>query len=177
MSLLSKMFGGKRMPTLSAGTQAPQFDLPAMDGQRFSLREALTRGPVLAVFFKISCPVCQYALPFFQRVYKTYGGKSVSIVAISQNEQKDTAEFMKRFGLTMPVLLDDTKAFPASNAYGLTTVPTSFWISPDGAIEISSVGWSRSEFEEMVRRAAAGRGDAPQSVFQASEQIADFRAG
>jgi peroxiredoxin len=110
-------------------------------------------------------------------VYKTYGGKSVSIVAISQNEQKDTAEFMKRFGLTMPVLLDDTKAFPASNAYGLTTVPTSFWISPDGAIEISSVGWSRSEFEEMVRRAAAGRGDAPQSVFQASEQIADFRAG
>ena len=165
------------MSALTAGVQAPQFELPAMDGSKFSLQEALTRGPVLAVFFKISCPVCQYALPYYERVFKAYGGKNLSIVAVSQNEKGDTAEFMKKFGIVFPVLLDDTKRFPTSNAYGLTTVPTAFWISEDGTIEISSVGWVRQEFEEMVRKAASTTGNAPKPVFQPSEQIADFRAG
>lgn len=165
------------MSALTAGVEAPQFELPAMDGSKFSLQEALTRGPVLAVFFKISCPVCQYALPYYERIFKTYGGKNLSIVAVSQNEKGDTVEFMKKYGVTFPVLLDDTGSFPASNAYGLTTVPTAFWISEDGAIDISSVGWVRQEFEEIVRKAASATGNTLKPVFQPSEQIADFRAG
>lgn len=165
------------MAALEAGTQAPQFELPAMDGSKFSLHEALTKGPVLAVFFKISCPTCQYALPFYERIYNTYGRGKLSIVGISQNDKKDTAEFMKKYGVTFPVLLDDTKTFPASNAYGLTNVPSVFWISEDGEIEISSVGWSRQDFEEIVRKAASGNGLAPKPLFQPSEQVADFRAG
>ena len=165
------------MAALTAGTQAPQFELPTMDGSKFSLREALSRGPVLAIFFKISCPVCQYALPYFQRIYQAHGNKNFSIVGISQNEKRDTAEFVKRYGITFPVLLDETKSFPVSNAYGLTNVPTAFWISEEGTIEISSVGWSRQEFEEMVRKAASAAGSPPASVFRPTEQIADFRAG
>lgn len=164
------------MAALEAG-KAPQFELPAMDGSTFSLQEALSRGPVLAIFFKISCPVCQYALPYFERVYKTYGRGNLSIIGISQNDKKDTAEFTKRYGLSFPMLLDDTKTYPASNAYGLTNVPTAFWISQSGEIEISSVGWSRKDFEEIVKKAASANGQAPKPVFQPTEQIADFRAG
>src|SRR5438093_2307551 len=111
-----------------------------MDGSKFSLPDALSRGPVLAVFFKVSCPVCQYAFPYFQRIHQAYGSGKVAVVGISQNEKRDTADFMKKFDVKFPVLLDDTKLFPVSNAYGLTTVPTAFWISEDGRIEISSVG-------------------------------------
>jgi peroxiredoxin len=175
--ILKTLFGGERMAALEAGKQAPQFELPAIDGSKFNLQEALARGPVLAVFFKISCPVCQYALPYYERVYKTYGKGKLSIVGVSENEKKDTAEFMKRYGLTFPMLLDDTKTYPASNAYGLTNVPSAFWISQDGEIEISSVGWSRQDFEEMVKRAAAFDGRPVQPVFQPNERIADFRAG
>ena len=165
------------MAALEAGKQAPQFELPTMDGSKFSLQEALTRGPVLAVFFKISCPVCQYALPYFERVYQKYGKGNLSIIGISQNEKRDTAEFMNRYGLSFPMLLDDTRTYPASNAYGLTNVPTAFWISQNGEIEISSVGWSRKDFEEIVKKAASVNGQAAQPVFQPAEQIADFRAG
>ena len=165
------------MEALEAGARAPQFELLAMDGSKFSLQDALTRGPVLAVFFKISCPTCQYALPYFERIYKIYGKGKLSIVGISQNEKKDTAEFMKKYGVTFPMLLDDTKTFPISNAYGLTNVPSVFWISEDGEIEISSVGWSRQDFEEIVEKAASANGQAPKPVFQPAEQIADFRAG
>ena len=165
------------MAALTAGTRAPQFELPAIDGSGFSLHTALTRGPVLAVFFKNSCPVCQYALPYFERIYQTYGGNKLTIVGVSQNERKETLDFTRKYGISFPVLLDDTKKFAASNAYGLTNVPTAFWIARDGAIEISSVGWVKQDFEGMARKAADAGGEKPSSIFQAAEQVPDFRPG
>ena len=165
------------MATLKAGTLAPDFTLPTMDGKKFSLRDAFARGPVLAAFFKVSCPTCQYALPFLERIYKAHGNKNVTIVGVSQNEKKDTASFIKEYGVTFPVLLDDTRAFPASNAYGLTNVPSIFWIAPDGEIEISSVGWDRQEIEGMSRKAAEITGGRVKSIFHPGENVADFRAG
>ena len=165
------------MPALTAGTAAPDFKLPTMAGKQFSLQEALVHGPVVAAFFKISCPVCQYALPFLERIHQAYRGKNVTVIGISQNGKNDTAAFIKEFGVTFPVLLDDLDTYPASNAYGLTNVPTVFWISQDGEIEVSSVGWSRREIEEINRKAAATSGDTLRPVFQQHEQVDDFRAG
>ena len=113
------------MSALTAGTSAPDFTLQSMDGKQFSLKDALKRGPVVLAFFKISCPVCQFAFPFLERIYKSHGGKKVTIVGVSQNSKKDTAAFVKEYGVTFPVLLDDTDSYPASNAYGLTNVPHS----------------------------------------------------
>jgi cytochrome c biogenesis protein CcmG/thiol:disulfide interchange protein DsbE len=174
---IKNIFGGSTMATLAAGKTAPDFTLSTMDGKKFSLREALARGPVVAVFFKISCPVCQYALPFLERIYRAHSGKGVTFVGISQNGKKDTAAFLKEYGVTFPVLLDDTSTYPVSNAYGLTNVPTTFWIATDGKIEISSVGWVRSDVEDINRRAAEAAGGSFQPVFQPGEQVADFRAG
>ena len=165
------------MSALERGTTAPDFTLPAMDGQQFSLREAPARGPVLAAFFKISCPTCQYAFPFLQRIYKAHGNTAVTIVGISQNSKRDTAAFIKEYGITFPVLLDDTSSYPVSNAYGLTNVPTIFWIAEDGEIEISSVGWVRKQMEEFNQRAAQASAVTPAPLFRKDEQIADFRAG
>jgi peroxiredoxin len=178
MKWLSSLFGGNRtMAALTEGTKAPQIELTTLDGSRFSLQDALSRGPVLAIFFKVSCPVCQYALPYFERIFKSYGSGKLAIVGISQNDQRDTAEFVRKFGITFPVLLDDTKTFPVSNAYGLTTVPTAFWISEDAEIEISDVSWVKKEFEEIASRAASLANASPQPIFQPSEKVADFRAG
>jgi peroxiredoxin len=165
------------MVALAPGTQAPDFTLPATDGKAFSLRAALARGPVVAAFFKISCPTCQYAFPFLQRIHEAHGGRSVTIVGISQNAKKDTAAFIKEYGITFPVLLDDTHSYPVSNAYGLTNVPTIFWIAPDGDIEISSVGWVRKEMEEFNQRAAHALSEPTKPLFLPEEHIADFRAG
>jgi peroxiredoxin len=179
MTWLNDLFGekDKKMSALIAGTKAPPFELPALDGSSFSLQEALARGPVLAIFFKVSCPVCQYAFPYFERIHKNYASPKLTIVGISQNEKSDTAAFQKKFGVTFPVLLDDPKTYPASNSYGLTNVPTAFWISEDGTIEISSVGWSRQDFEAMASKAAAATASVPMPMFQPKEAIADFRAG
>ena len=177
MKWLSQVLGGRKMATLKAGTQAPQFELAAMDGSKFSLQEGLAHGPVLAVFFKVSCPVCQYAFPYFERLYQAYGNQKFTLVGVSQNDRQDTAKFAETYGVSFPLLLEDMKTFLASNAYRLTTVPSAFWISEEGEIEISSVGWVRHEFEEIARKAASAAGAAAKPVFQPGEQVADFRAG
>jgi len=165
------------MAALATGTKAPNFELKTLDGKPFSLRTELARGPVVVAFFKVSCPTCQYALPFFERLHKAYGHKGVTLVGVSQNDAKDTAAFNKEFGVTFPTLLDDTRSYPASNAYGLTNVPTIFWIDQDGEIEVSSVGWVKADFEEINRRMAELGKIAPAVLFKAGEDVRDFRAG
>jgi len=165
------------MTALAAGTKAPGFELKTTDGKRLSLTDELARGPVVLAFFKVSCPTCQYALPFLERLHKAYGKSGVALVGVSQNDAKDTAAFLKEFGVTFPVLLDDTRTYPASNAYGLTNVPTLFWVAPDGEIEISSVGWVKADFDQINRKMAEAGKAAPAVVFKPGEDVRDFRAG
>ena len=164
------------MAALTAGTRAPDFSLVGIDGTEFSLQEALQRGPVVAAFFKISCPVCQYAFPFFERLYKAHGARA-SFVAISQDNAGATSAFLKEYGVTFPTLLDDPNGYAASNAYGLTNVPSWFLIGTDGKIELSSVGWSRKDVEELNRRLAETGNGPVAPLFHAGEDVRDFRAG
>src|SRR5580765_7529253 len=60
------------MPALEAGVQAPEIELQYLDGRKFSLKEERKKGPVVAVFFKVSCPVCHMALPYLERIFKAY---------------------------------------------------------------------------------------------------------
>src|SRR5260370_29148125 len=99
MKWLDRLFGGpKDMAALPAGTKTPDFSLPVVfsgkdggkDGGKFSLHDALKQGPVLAAFFKVSCPVCQYTFPYLERLHKAHGNKKITIVGISQDNQRDT---------------------------------------------------------------------------------------
>jgi peroxiredoxin len=196
MKWLDRLFGGpKDMAALPAGTKAPDFSLPALvtskdtskdsdkDGGSFSLQAALQQGPVLAAFFKVSCPTCQYTFPYLERIHKAYGDrkkttdKKITIVGISQNDQRDTAAFLKEYGVTFRTLLDDPNGYAVSNAYGLTNVPSLFLIGQDGQIEISSVGWVKQEIEDINRKLAAAEQIALPAIFQPGEDVRDFRAG
>jgi len=165
------------MAVLTSGKKAPEFELKTVDGRDFSLAAELAHAPVVLAFFKVSCPTCQYAFPFLERLYKAYGKNAVTLVGVSQNDAKDTADFVKLFGVTFPVLLDDTKKYPVSNAYGLTNVPTIFWIAQDGEIEISSVGWVKADFDEINRKMSKAGKTAPAAIFRPGEDVRDFRAG
>jgi peroxiredoxin len=178
MPWLDRLFGGsKSMPALQEGTKAPDFSLPALDGGKFSLQDALHRGPVLAVFFKVSCPVCQYAFPFFERLHKAYGSQKVAIVGISQDDKQDTAAFLKEYGVTFPALLDDPAGYVVSNAYGLTNVPSWFFIGQDAAIKIPSVGWVRADVESLNRQLSDANHASLRRLFQPADDVRDFWPG
>jgi peroxiredoxin len=166
------------MPALEAGVQAPEIELHYLDGSKFSLKEARKKGPVVAAFFKVSCPVCQLAFPYLERVFKAYekSGK-FTFVGVSQDNAADTKAFNREFGVTFPVLLDPAGKYPVSKAYGLTNVPTVFLISVDGGIEFSSVSWSKADVEELSRRLALVSDATPAPVFHSAEKVPEYKPG
>ena len=165
------------MAALETGKTAPAFSLPLMSGGNFSLAESLRRGPVVLAFFKISCPVCQFAFPYLERIYQAAKGKNVTIVGISQNSKEETAAFLREFGITFPIALDDPRHYPVSNAYGLTNVPTVFYLAKDGDIEISSVGWSKDDLEQIARKIGQQSPAGSFEFIRKNEDVPAFRAG
>ena len=57
------------MAALEPDSRAVDFSLAGLDDKKYSLAESLKEGPVLAAFFKSSCPVCQLTFPFLERVH------------------------------------------------------------------------------------------------------------
>lgn len=165
------------MGALSAGVRAPQFTLATIEGGNVSLSDLLKKGPAVLVFFKVGCPTCQYAFPFFERLYRANRHTNVSFLGISQDDAKNTQAFLRQFGATFPVALDKAKQYPVSNAYGLTNVPTIFMISPDGEIEISSVSWAKTDVDAIHEKLAAYRQQTPAVLWHKGEDIREFRAG
>lgn len=166
------------MPALESGIRAPEVSLSFIDGGKFSLREALQRGPVVAAFFKVSCPVCQLAFPYLERIFKAYGNSGkFTFAGVSQDGAVDTKAFNREFGITFATLLDEKGKYPASNAYGLTNVPTIFLISPEGDIEASIVGWSKPDMEQLNHKLAGITGLPPAQLFVPGERIPDYKPG
>lgn len=164
------------MPALIVGKAAPEVSLPDMRGKQFSLRDALKHGPVVLAFFKVTCPVCQYTMPFLERIHRAHHGKA-QIVAVSQHPKKETQLFLREYKVTMPVLLDDPEHYPASNAYRLTNVPTVFLIAPGGEIEVSSVGWDCKDIEKINRLVAEQFSLPVPALFHRGEDIIDSKPG
>jgi peroxiredoxin len=148
---LSRWMGKQdHMTHIIAGNTAPGFSLKSLDNKEYSLATLMERGPVVAAFFKISCPVCQFTLPFLERLYKRYGGDRVTFLGISQDDARSTNKFAKECGITFPIVLDDENGYLVSNAYGLTNVPTVFLIDADGAVKVSSMGFDKKDLEEIA---------------------------
>ena len=174
---LSRWMGSQdQMTHIVAGNIAPEFSLKSLDQKEYSLRALLEHGPVVAAFFKISCPVCQFTFPFLERLHQCYGSASATFLAISQDDARATKSFASEYGLTFPLVLD-ADGYPVSNAYGLTNVPTIFLIDPDGKVKVSSMGFDKKELETIARELAERRKMALTPLFRPDEVIPANKPG
>jgi len=164
------------MGALSPGKKAPAISLKTANGEQASLEQALKKGPVLAAFFKVNCPTCQFTFPFLERLYETFGDSKFTLWGISQNDARETREFCKEFGIRFPALVDGN-GYPASNQYGLTNVPTLFLISPGGQIEETSIGFVKADLEKIAAAAAGASGKPGTSLFRPGEVIPETKPG
>ncbi len=153
---------------LSTGTRAPEFRLARLDGGETGLHEIVANGPVLLAFFKISCPVCQMTFPFLDRLH-TPG--RLSIYGVSQNDEEDTRDFNRQFGVAFPTLLDrEENGFAVSNAFGISSVPTLFLIERDGTISRAIEGWVKKDIEALAALAGV-------AAFREGEDVPAWKAG
>jgi peroxiredoxin len=165
------MASAKENQTLSAGQHAPDFRLDDLNGGKRALSELLAEGPVFLAFFKVSCPTCQFTLPFLEHIFRGPAGGGAKMFAVSQDDAEATREFHREFGITMPTLLDSARlGYPASNAYLLSYVPSMFLVERDATISWSLVGFHKKELEALGSRL----GVAP---FRPEERVPEMKSG
>lgn len=164
------------MELIAPGKIAPPILLNMLGGQTMALKDALRKGPVVAAFFKVSCPTCQFSAPFWERLHETYGGGNFTLWGISQDNAADTRDFCKELDVDFPILIEDP-GYSISNQYGITYVPSVFLISQDGKIEQASVGFSKVDLEHIASVAAASTSVKPTPLFKAGEDVPAIKPG
>ena len=118
--------------TLQIGEQAPDFDLPGVDGKKYSLDD-FADAEILIVLF--SCNHCPYVIGSEDRMLKLHGDyepKAVAMIAISSNETEDhpTDSFdhmivrAREKGFTFPYVFDESQE--VALAYGALRTPHYF---------------------------------------------------
>jgi len=156
---------------LEAGARAPDFDLVDDHGRTRSLRDLVKSGPVLVAFFKTTCPVCQLAFPFLDRIHRSQSTPVIAIFGVSQDDAGATREFTDEFGVTFPILFDTAETdYPVSNAYGISHVPSMFLVEADGVISWTMEGFEKKAMEALGAKAGV-------ATFTARDQVPVFKAG
>ncbi|MDD5154430.1 MAG: TlpA disulfide reductase family protein [Thermodesulfobacteriota bacterium] len=117
--------------------KAADFSLKDLDGRMVSLSHF--KGKVVLVnFWATGCPACRAEIPGFIAIHKKYKGKGFEIISISLDDattsagKKILAEFIKRAGITYPVLIGTNAV--CKDYGGIYYIPVSFLVDSKGNI-------------------------------------------
>lgn len=151
------------------GRPAVDFDLPGVDGKRYSI--ANTRGPngLLVMFICNHCPYVKAIRDRIVRDCRELAELGIGAVAISANDPtdypEDSFDNMRRvaeeYQFPFPYLLDETQE--VARAYGAVCTPEFFGYNAD--LELQYHG----RLDESGREAKPG---ARRELFEAMQQIA-----
>jgi peroxiredoxin Q/BCP len=103
--------------SLTIGTRAPAFSLPATDGREISLEALKGRKAVLYFYPKDDTSGCTLEAQAFQSLSKDFAAADTEIVGISPDPLKSHDRFRAKYGLDFPLASDEAKTM--LTAYGV----------------------------------------------------------
>ena len=136
---------GDRLPDLT--TFKLEGDLPG------------TRGQVVLLDFWASwCAPCKASFPEMEKLYRAYGRRGLTVIAVSVDEKRENMErFLRSMKVSFPVLRDASQKLVA--AADVQTMPTSFLIDRSGKVRFvhggfrgeETVGRYREEIDQLLK--------------------------
>jgi cytochrome c biogenesis protein CcmG/thiol:disulfide interchange protein DsbE len=172
MQVLAKGAGSHLVSEVEAGQRprAPHFDLPVL-WQRAEtwpgdLRGALADGrvspgelrgyAVVMNFWASWCVPCKAEAPLLVASAKAHAGEVVFLGVDVQDFASDARRFLERYGTNYVSVRDGGES--TFEAYGLTGLPETFYLDPEGRIVAHSLGEiSEEELEAGIDAALRGR--------------------
>jgi peroxiredoxin len=104
------------------GTMIKPFAAKTAEGKRFSLKQALDKGPVVLVFYRGQwCPVCNKHLHKLQDSLSLITDKGAQLVAISPEKPELLSRTREKTGATFPLLYDE--GYAIANLFDVTFLP------------------------------------------------------
>jgi peroxiredoxin len=132
------------------GFTAPDFTLPTVDSREISLSDYRGR-PVILNFWASWCGPCRYEVPAFKAFYERYPEEQVVIIAVSTQDDPDSARgYSIADGLKFVIPVDPRGV--VANLYNVRGLPTTFIIDENGVIKSIKIGpfLSVDEIEERL---------------------------
>ena len=128
-----------------AGFAAPDFTLKTSNNEEYTLSK-LKGNAVLINLWATWCPPCRAEMPTIEKMYKEYKDRGFIVLAVDMTYQDDltgVAPFIQQYGLTFPILLEETGNVAA--LYQLRSLPSSYFIDRAGIIQEVVIGGPMSE--------------------------------
>jgi peroxiredoxin len=127
--------------------------------------------PVLLSFWSYACGIAARKTPVLVEAYARYGER-VQFVGISTLAMPDeVAAYVAEQGIQYPVLLDDAGA--AVGSYGVTGIPTTFFLDAEGRVVSSRVGaLSAEEIETYLAQLLVDAAPKDKGVLAAARSAA-----
>jgi len=114
---------------LKAGTPAPEFSLPRLQGGELALREVLDRR-LLLVFSDPQCGPCDQLAPHLERIHRER--KDVGVLVVSRREAEANQAKAAKLGLSFPIVLQ--KQWEISRLYGMFATPIGYLVNEQGVL-------------------------------------------
>lgn len=144
--------GQKLTIGLEKGNLAPDFELKSFDGKTMKL-SSLRGKKVIVNLWATWCPPCRQEMPEMEKFYTENKNQGIEILAVNltkaEKSRDDLPSFMKTYGITFPVLLDENGDI--ARLYNVSSIPASFIIDTQGVIREKIVGpMTYASMEKML---------------------------
>lgn len=126
-------------PIPVVGDIAPDLELPTLDGEQVRL-SALRGKVVLLNFWATWCGPCRKEIPHLQRFHEKYPEDRFALIGVTDEKPEEVRQFLDERGITYPSLID--KSHEVFHLYGVTGIPMTVAIGPDGKIAAMQEGWA-----------------------------------
>lgn len=161
-------------PVCDFGWQAPDFNLPNVDGNMVSLKDSMGDNGLLVMFICNHCPYVKAILPRLIKDVRALQTMGINTVAIMSNDPtdypEDSPENMKfiaeTLNLPFPYLLDADQSI--AKTYDAVCTPDFFGFNKDFALQY------RGRFDESRKETAEG---STRDLFHAMKLVAETQAG
>ncbi|MCP3740954.1 TlpA family protein disulfide reductase [Rossellomorea sp. BNER] len=125
-----------RLPGPEIGSVAPAFSLESVEGEEVKLTDLVGKKVILN-FWATWCPPCKEEMPELQSFYEK-NKDEVEVLAINMDPDAEIKSFLKDYGVTFPVLLDDNDI--VNQLYEVMSMPTTIVIDKNGKITAKHIG-------------------------------------
>lgn len=162
-------------PVCDFGWRAPDFDLPATDGNRYRLADLAGPRGTLVMFICNHCPYVLAVIDRITRDARDLQALGIGVAAICANDAvkypadsfENMVKFANQHGFSFPYLHDDSQA--VAREWGAACTPDFFGFNADAALQY------RGRLD--ASRDSAGPPDLRRELYEAMVQIAETGAG
>jgi thioredoxin-dependent peroxiredoxin len=125
---------------LKTGDRAPAFDLPDQDGNRVTLSDLLSEGPLLLYFYPADfTPGCTKEACEIRDMHEDICDVGIRVVGVSPQDEASHTRFRQRHNLPFTLLADAdkqaVKAYGVDGPLGIGVRRATFLINTEGVIE------------------------------------------